>query len=193
MSPNVGSAMTALIDRVSQLVRRSDTAPGALLPGTARSTVASDARGNAWTPRGSDGKPLSNEQQAEVADLQQTDRRVRSHEQMHINAAQGIQVSGPHFDLQDGPDGRRYAVAGEVEIDTSPGRDHHETLWKARAIQVAALAPPDPSAQDRAVAAQAARMEEQASSALAEQQARQARVSRHYRSSSAPTLLSTYA
>jgi hypothetical protein len=67
--------------------------------------------------------------------------------------------SGASFSYQRGPDGRFYAVGGEVSIDTSPvPGDPQATASKAEQIQRAALAPAQPSGQDRAVAAQAARM-----------------------------------
>jgi len=49
-------------------------------------------------------------------------------------------------------------VAGEVGIDTSKGRTPEETLARAQQIRAAALAPADPSGQDRAVAAAASQM-----------------------------------
>jgi hypothetical protein len=65
----------------------------------------------------------------------------------------------PHYEYVRGPDGRLYAVAGEVKIDTSPvPGDPEATLEKARAIKRAALAPANPSPQDRRVAALADRM-----------------------------------
>ena len=63
---------------------------------------------------------------------------------------------GAHFQYKRGPDGRRYAVAGEVSIDTSPEKDPRATLQKMRTVERAALAPAHPSPQDRRVAAQAA-------------------------------------
>ncbi|EXI72179.1 MAG: SprA-related family protein [Candidatus Accumulibacter sp. SK-11] len=75
--------------------------------------------------------------------------------------------SGASFSYAIGPDGQRYAVGGEVGIDTSPGRSPEETLDKAARIRAAALAPADPSPQDRQVAAMATRMAMQASMELA--------------------------
>jgi hypothetical protein len=61
-------------------------------------------------------------------------------------------------------------VGGEVSIDSSPvANDPQATLTKAQQIQAAALAPANPSAQDRAVAASAARMAIEARLALAQQ------------------------
>lgn len=108
-----------------------------------------------------------------VDELKKIDRAVRSHEQAHLAAAGGLALGGPTFTLQYGPDGQAYAVAGEVRIDTSPGRTPEETISKAKQIRAAALAPTDPSSQDRAVAAAASQLEAQAQQELA-QQARQA-------------------
>src|SRR5437660_12427756 len=70
---------------------------------------------------------------------------------------------GPSYQYQTGPDGKQYAIGGEVSIDTSPvPGDPAATAQKARVVQAAANAPADPSTQDRQVAAQAARMEQQA-------------------------------
>ena len=104
------------------------------------------------------GRELSPEQQQAVRQLQQIDQQVRRHEQAHLAAAAGIAVSGANFQFTQGPDGRQYAVAGEVRIDTSPGRDPEDTIDKAQRIRAAALAPSDPSPQDRAVAVSADQM-----------------------------------
>ncbi len=54
-------------------------------------------------------------------------------------------------------------MGGEVSIDASPvAGDPEATVRKAQTIKRAALAPSDPSAQDRQVAAQAAQLENQA-------------------------------
>jgi len=104
-----------------------------------------------------------------IDELKKTDRAVRAHEQAHLAAAAGLAVSGATFSYQRGPDGQQYAVGGEVSIDASPGRTPEETIDKAKSIQAAALAPVDPSAQDRAVAARAAQMKLQAELQLAQE------------------------
>ncbi len=73
-------------------------------------------------------------------------------------AGSGLITHGATFTYETGPDGRRYAVGGEVGINVSPGRTPQETLIRAERIRAAALAPADPSAQDRQVASQADRM-----------------------------------
>lgn len=113
---------------------------------------------------------LSVEQQQEVNKLRAIDQKVRTHERAHQAAAARLATGGPTFQTVRGPDGKEYAVAGEVRIDTSPGNSPQETIQKARQIQAAALAPGDPSATDRAVAAAAAALEVQAAAELSQQQ-----------------------
>jgi len=95
------------------------------------------------------------QEQIEIQDLAARDRSVRAHEAAH--AAVGGQYAGaPSYRFQRGPDGQSYAVSGEVPIDASavPG-DSEATIRKLQTVRNAALAPADPSAQDRRVAAQA--------------------------------------
>jgi hypothetical protein len=106
-----------------------------------------------------------------IRELAATDRAVRAHEAAHMAAAGGLAQGGANFTTVRGPDGRMYAVGGEVSIDVSPGRTPEETLSRAQAIRRAALAPADPSAQDYRVAAQAAQMAAQAQRELATQSA----------------------
>lgn len=116
--------------------------------------------------------------EAELRQLQELrvrDREVRAHEQAHVAAAGSLARGGPSFQFQRGPDGRSYAVGGEVQIDTSAvSGDPQATAAKAQQIQRAANAPAQPSAQDRAVAANAAAMEVRARAEIA-QQARESR------------------
>jgi len=116
---------------------------------------------------------LSAEALAVIAKLKARDTEVRQHEQAHLAAAGGLARSGATYVYQRGPDGVSYAVGGEVQIDTSPGRTPEETIARARAIAAAALAPADPSGADRAVAAQAQQMVQQALAEQAQQQAQQ--------------------
>ena len=98
------------------------------------------------------------------------DAEVRTHEQAHKSVG-GRYAGAISYDFQSGPDGKRYAVGGEVSIDTSDvAGDPAATIRKMRAIRSAASAPAEPSAQDRSVAAQAARAEAEAHIELREQQ-----------------------
>jgi hypothetical protein len=115
------------------------------------------------------GEALTQEERKEVDDLKQRDREVRQHEAAH-QAAAGQHGGGPTFTYQTGPDGNRYAVGGEVSIDTSAvNGDPQATITKMQQIQRAAQAPAEPSSQDRQVAAQASQAEQKARAELAEQ------------------------
>ncbi|MDO8844801.1 putative metalloprotease CJM1_0395 family protein [Methylicorpusculum sp.] len=94
-----------------------------------------------------------------IESLKARDREVRAHEQAHISASGGLATGGASFTYQQGPDGKRYAIGGEVNIDTSPvPGDPRATLRKAETIRRAALAPANPSGQDYKVASKAAQM-----------------------------------
>lgn len=106
------------------------------------------------------------EQLAKIAELSKRDREVRAHEQAHA-AAGGRYAGAPSLSYQRGPDGRLYAVSGEVAIDTAPVPDNPQaTLEKALTVQRAALAPSDPSAADRRIAAKAVAIANQARAEL---------------------------
>lgn len=102
------------------------------------------------------------EMQAQIQRLKQIDQKVHAHEQAHLSAAAGLSIGGATFQYVRGPDGRQYAVSGEVRIDTSAASTPEQTISKAQRIRAAALAPSDPSPQDQAVAAAAAQLESQA-------------------------------
>lgn len=136
--------------------------------GASAGVSARAAYGQRGQGRGVPGE-LSEDQQQQVKELEKRDREVRQHEQAHLAAAGGYAKGGPSFTYTRGPDGQQYATGGEVQIDVSPGRTPQETIAKAQVIQRAAQAPAEPSAQDRAVAAAAARMELQARQQLAQQ------------------------
>ena len=110
---------------------------------------------------------LDREQQLRVRELANRDREVRAHELAHSSVG-GRYAGAPQYTYEHGPDGRSYAVAGEVPIDVAPvAGNPRATIEKAQRVQRAALAPVQPSAQDLAVAAQAAVLEQQARQELA--------------------------
>jgi hypothetical protein len=112
---------------------------------------------------------LTEEEQRQVEQLQQRDREVKAHELAH-KAVGGRYVVGGSFTYQTGPDGHRYAIGGEVSIDSSSESTPQETLRKADLIRRAALAPADPSPQDHRVASQAAQMAAEARSEISAEQ-----------------------
>lgn len=113
---------------------------------------------------------LNEAELAMVRELKQRDRQVRQHEMAHMAASGGLAQGGPTYTYQRGPDGQNYAVGGRVHLDISPGKTPEETLQKAQTIQAAAMAPADPSGQDRAIAAKASQMAMQARTELNQQE-----------------------
>ena len=145
--------------------------PNFYLPSTAARPTAAGAApesGKAAEKPAPSTSP-SPEELAQLDKLKARDREVRQHEQAHLSAAGGLAISGASFTYQKGPDGVNYAIGGEVSIDTSPGRTPEETISRAQTIRAAALAPAEPSGQDRAVAAQASQMEGEARAEIASQ------------------------
>jgi hypothetical protein len=98
---------------------------------------------------------LTAEERAQVARLRARDREVRAHEQAHA-AAGGAVAGAPSYSYQTGPDGKQYAVGGEVPIRASASSGNpRQAIAQLQQVVRAALAPAQPSGQDRAVAAQA--------------------------------------
>ncbi|RVU36676.1 hypothetical protein EOI86_15995 [Hwanghaeella grinnelliae] len=110
-------------------------------------TVTAQA-GSALSPDG-----LTPEQQQVVAELERTDAEIKRHEQAHA-AAGGPYAGAPSYDYTRGPNGRLYAIGGDVQIDAAPIPGNPEaTIQKMQIVRRAALAPANPSPQDQRVAA----------------------------------------
>lgn len=125
------------------------------LSSRASRTAAEDARG------------LTEQELKQLSELKARDREVRAHESAH-QAVGGQYAGSVSYSYQRGPDGAQYAVGGEVSIDLAPVQgDPQATIEKMRVVRAAALAPAEPSGQDRAVAAQAMQLMLQARAELA--------------------------
>ncbi len=112
--------------------------------------------------KNSNDKELSKEEELQVSKLRSRDSEVKAHEAAHIAASGGLASGGANYTYQQGPDGRMYAIGGEVSIDTSKGSTHEETIAKMQKVKAAATAPANPSGKDTKVASTAAVMEMQA-------------------------------
>ncbi|MGH1461484.1 MAG: putative metalloprotease CJM1_0395 family protein [Neptuniibacter sp.] len=113
---------------------------------------------NTRTAKSADPEKIEQLELEQTRELSKRDREVRAHEQAHA-AIGGQYTSAPSYSYERGPDGRLYAVEGEVRIDTSPiPNDPKATLEKAETIQRAALGVAEPSSADRAAAADARAM-----------------------------------
>lgn len=122
-------------------------------------------------PRAADGKPLSDDEVKEVERLKERDQEVKTHEQAHQTVG-GQHAGSPSYDYETGPDGKQYATSGEVPIDVGAVPNNPEaTIAKMEQVKRAALAPAEPSAADRAIAAKADQAKLKAQRELAEQQA----------------------
>lgn len=136
-------------------------APGTAYDASGRSTGSAP---------GTDEATLSDEQQQEVAELKERDAEVRRHEQAHVAAGGQYVSGGPSFEYETGPDGKRYATGGEVQIDVSAvDGDPEKTIQKMRQVRAAAMAPAEPSNQDRRVASEAAQLQAEAQAELSAQ------------------------
>lgn len=104
---------------------------------------------------------LDSQEQAMVQQLELRDQEVRAHELAHKSAGGGL-TSAATFTYQQGPDGKQYAIGGEVQIQISPGNTPEETIRRAKQVLSAATAPANPSAADLRAAGMASRMEQEA-------------------------------
>lgn len=174
MIPSLASSAVASSHAVADRWRAAADAPSSGLTAPAAATPAGSSAATgadrSSVAAGASVDQLSAQEQQLLAQLVQVDRLVRAHEQAHLAAGAGLVRGGVSFSYQSGPDGKRYAVGGEVSIDVSAASTPQETIAKARQVRAAALAPADPSAQDLNVAASAARMESQALAEIAAQQ-----------------------
>lgn len=134
-----------------------------------RAEAADGARKIGGGGSAGDADGLTEAERAEVQRLQKRDAEVKAHERAHMSAGAGLVRGGATYEYVRGPDGQRYAVGGEVQIDTSPENDPQATILKMQRVKRAALAPAEPSGTDRAVAAQAGRLEAEARARLREE------------------------
>ena len=106
-------------------------------------------------------------EQREIKALQSRDQEVRAHEMAHA-AVGGPYTGTPNYSFEQGPDGKKYAVEGDVSVDVAPIEgDPKATIAKMQKVHAAALAPASPSSQDIRVAASASRIIAQAQAELA--------------------------
>ncbi len=162
----------AIVELSPQAARAAQADSGTNTGENTSEEQGSDNGAEASRDKATNGQELTQEDQEQVDELKERDQEVRRHEQAHKGSAGSLAQGGPTFSFQRGPDGKQYAVGGEVQIDTSPvDGDPAATIRKMQAVRRAALSPAEPSSQDRSVAAQAARAAQQARQELREQSA----------------------
>ena len=93
-----------------------------------------------------------------IQKLKKRDRKVRNHEMAH-KLTGGRYAGAVNYSYVTGPDNRKYAVGGSINIDTKPvPGEPKKTIKKAKQIKKAALAPAEPSQQDIQIANKASQM-----------------------------------
>jgi hypothetical protein len=120
---------------------------------TSSKTTASSATGK--------NDPAQQKIQQEVQRLKATEEKVKAHESAHKSAG-GSFTGAVTYQYTTGPDGKRYITGGEVSISMPQGRTPDDTIRNMEVVKRAALAPADPSPQDRSVAASADAIEQKA-------------------------------
>ena len=140
---------------------------------TANAAESQSTKSKASESKASGNSELSEEEEKAVQKLKARDQEVRTHEHAHAGAG-GQYAGSPSYTYQTGPDGKRYAIGGEVQIDTSPEKDPEATIRKMEIIKRAALSPAEPSAADVKVAASADKIRQDAERELSQQKAEEA-------------------
>lgn len=85
--------------------------------------------------------------------FKKSDADIRSHEQAH--ATIGQTTSPISYNYQQGPDGKMYAVGGQVRLDVSIPDDPKAAMHKLDQIQKASIAGAEPSGADMGIATSA--------------------------------------
>ncbi len=123
---------------------------------------------------------LSPDEERLIKDLQARDSEVKAHEAAHQAAGAGM-TGAASYTYQQGPDGKMYAIGGEVSISMQTGSTPEETIANARKIVAAAMAPSNPSPQDNAVASSAKVMEMKAEQQLRKEQQEEVEGKKNYK------------
>jgi hypothetical protein len=122
-----------------------------------------------------DDEDLSAEDKRKLQDLKRKDKEVRRQEQIRRAVAGPVARGGPRYRYVEGPDGKKYAISGEIVLDTYFGdvlSNPEAALKKARRVRRAALSG-NPSARDRQIASKATQVEAKARRILAQKKENQ--------------------
>lgn len=123
---------------------------------------------------------LSEEEKLQVSKLQKRDSEVKAHEAAHLASGAGL-TRGLNYTYEKGPDGKQYAVGGEVMLDTTKGKTPQETIQKSEQIKRAALAPANPSSADIKIAASAEAMKNNAELEIKKEDMQSKNIDKHIR------------
>ncbi|WP_051692325.1 putative metalloprotease CJM1_0395 family protein [Marinobacterium lacunae] len=168
--PSNRGAEAANVDERDRAQRNSTPADATSSQSSSQSSTQNDTGSGLRGEKRVNGTQRSSDVDQQLIDeLAVRDREVRAHEQAHQAAGGGLAGSAS-FTYERGPNGKQYAVGGEVSIAAPVSSDDPQAdLEKAQIILRAALAPADPSGQDLKVAAAARALATNAQVGLATQ------------------------
>ena len=152
------SVSIRLNDKEVMVIDEDPTSKRASEGKKARSQKAQELKKEQEAKKSSDPKELSQDEKRLVKDLSSRDSEVKTHEAAH-QAAGGGMAGAASYTYQQGPDGKMYAIGGEVSISTPVSSSPQEALKNARTVAASALAAGSPSPQDFSVASSAKVME----------------------------------
>ena len=166
---NIGSNYAVKLNEEELLVYEKDERGEKKNSSIEKDLQKSEQKKKTDEARKTSSEELSEDEERLVKDLQSRDAEVKAHESAHQAAGAGM-TGAASFTYQQGPDGKMYAIGGEVSISMPTGSTPEETIANARKIVAAAMAPGDPSPQDYSVASSARVMEMKAQQQLAKRQ-----------------------
>jgi len=159
---DIGSSYTIKLNEKEVLVIDDDPAVKERVELTKKSAKKeSQEKKSQEASKSTNSQELSQDEKRLVKDLASRDTEVKAHEAAHQGAGGGL-TGAASYTYQQGPDGKMYAIGGEVSISTPSGSTPEEKLKNARTLAAAALAAGNPSPQDFSVASSARTMEMQA-------------------------------
>ncbi len=91
---------------------------------------------------------LSDNEQKAVNELKSRDKEVRLHEAEHMRNPELISVGGPKFTYAIGPDGKAYAIGGNVTLTTGKPKSPEDAMQKAMALKNSSMGVGEPSSKD---------------------------------------------
>ncbi len=96
------------------------------------------------------------DRQAQIQNIQNTSHSITYHEERHAAALRDVDPSAkPKIEHKEGPDGKKYAVAGQVETNVSTGGPPKTAEKKAEAVYRSAIGDQERSASDNVAARKA--------------------------------------
>jgi len=156
---NIGSSYTIKLNNKEMLLVEEDPLSKSQYESRkADKEKAKETQKEQESKKGNSPDKLSEDEKRLVKDLSSRDSEVKAHEAAH-QAAGGGMTGAASYTYQQGPDGKMYAIGGEVSISSVSGSTPEETIKNARQIAAAAMAAGSPSPQDFSVASSARVME----------------------------------